>query len=310
MSTNNATASTTTNAVPVDTEAAFQKLDETMQSDLRQFFGLVGTYVSSKASPQILNQPIRSIADRMKKITSLCKDLEPHLRPTGEPLLEESTVNLLAELETERTFEIRERAKRACDSLTWGLSAIPQSNKRKRFGPEGTLTLTETLNQYEQRGNITIKRIPSKDDKSKMPSGIIVTCPEIFKAVLLFSSGTRVKGDPLTSSIGIHNISIYGPSEKKESAFERSMFNVFQRLSEVAREAIRYYDKDNTKTTLSGILTWLEEARTIFSSRCDGCQHHFDHSLKYGFLPPMPLQFHDVTKKYHDRCLPNITNEI
>ncbi len=99
----------------------------------------------------------------------------------------------------------------------------------------------------------------------------------------IFSSDDTIPQDIML----MDKVAVYGVQEKKEGVWNRSQHNVFQKVSECARDALRYFSNNHPESAVKWMIMWLGTFRGLFSVPCRGCGKLLYHdSSKLMFLPP------------------------
>jgi len=104
-------------------------------------------------------------------------------------------------------------------------------------------------------------------------------------------------------------VTVYGVQEKKENVWSQSQHNVFQKVTECARDALRHFSSNHSESAVKWMIMWLSAYRNLFNVPCKTCKKllYYD-SSKLMFLPPTYRPYDNPTISvdvaYHAGCVP------
>ena len=109
-------------------------------------------------------------------------------------------------------------------------------------------------------------------------------------------------------SQSIDRVTVYSATEdsKEHHVWGCSRFKIYERITEVAREAIEHYIAHYPENALEVFIGWIATYTRIFESKCQGCKKILakDSDSKL-FLPPSFRCYAMAgVHPYHPQCLP------
>jgi len=272
-----------------------------VRANVRQTFEILAKFKSQEDGGKQIKNNVTNIVEGLKKLSESGKKIEAiyKLRKIGSV----NDEKLFSHANMDSNWrEVRDRSNHAVNYFETQLRSrfpslpIQPSAKYRKIMGESSEEAQLSFDKFSIEGiryQLDIEKIVETTPSQQIKTiGLKIVCRGIFQAWLSLTPNSQQ----------MDTITIYGIKEKKEGFWDSSDLWVFQKISEHAKDAVKYYMTNYPDSDYRRLIIWLSSYHKLFVDKCKGCGKllHFD-TMKHVHLPPCYRTF-DIGLAYHPSC--------